>query len=449
MEGSQLIGYSHGVFNIVVLEEGTENFLSLFLYLASVTTQDGLDLSLSLGSGNETNPRTLYVLRLRGENLHLVATLQFMTQWHELMVHLGSDTVRAQEGVDAEGKVECRTARRHGLDFALGGEHKDFRGKEVELDGVEEVHGVGLWVVKDFLDGAQPVVQFVFVLGELLLHAVLVFPVGSKALFGYFVHAVGTYLHLNPSSLFRHEGDVERLIAVGFRMREPVAQAVGVRLIDFRDGHIDVEAFVDFLFALVGGEDDAHSQNIVNLVEGDVLVLHLVPDGVGRLYALLNLIFHTHLAQRLLDGRCKLVEELMALGLGRGKLGLDAVIFVGMLVLETQVLEFRLNLVKTQAVGEGRIDIQRLTGNLILFVGRLRLQGAHIVQTVAYLDEDDADVFAHGEQQFLEVLCLGRGLFTEDAAANLGQTVHNLGYLRTEDVLNVLGGIVGIFHHVV
>ena len=130
------------------------------------------------------------MLRLRGENLHLIATLQLMTQWHQLMVYLGSDTVRTQEGVDAKGKVESCTTRRHGLDFALGGEHEDFRSEKVQLDGIEEVHRVWLWVVQNLLDGAKPFVQLVLVLCIFYILAFLVFPMGSKTLFCYLIHTV-------------------------------------------------------------------------------------------------------------------------------------------------------------------------------------------------------------------------------------------------------------------
>ena len=70
------------------------------------------------------------------------------------MVHLGTDAMATEECVDGEGEVEGGTAGGHGLDFALGREDEYLGGKEVELDGVEEVHGVGLRVVEDFLDGA-------------------------------------------------------------------------------------------------------------------------------------------------------------------------------------------------------------------------------------------------------------------------------------------------------
>ena len=43
------------------------------------------------------------------------------------------------------------------------------------------------------------------------------------------------------------------------------------------------------------------------------------------------------------------------------------------------------------------------------------LERTHIVQAVGNLDEDDADILRHGQEQLLEVLGLRRSLITEDA----------------------------------
>ena len=139
----------------------------------------------------------------------------------------------------------------------------------------------------------------------------------------------------------------------------------------------------------------------------------------------------------------------MAGGLRRGQLLFNRGIFLGVLETEAEVFELRLDFVEPQTVGQRRIDVKRLTGNLVLLVGRLRLQCAHVVQAVGNLDEDDANVVAHGEQQFLEVLGLGRSLFAKDAAADFRQSVYNLRNLGTEDVLDVLNGVVGVFDDVV
>ena len=106
----------------------------------------------------------------------------------------------------------------------------------------------------------------------------------------------------------------------------------------------------------------------------------------------------------------------MTRDLGVLQLFLDTVVLLRVLVVETEVLQLRFNLVESQAVGQRSVDIESLASNLVLLVGRLGGQRAHIVKSVADFDEDDADVLAHRQQQLLEVLCLSRCLFTEDAA---------------------------------
>ena len=103
-----------------------------------------------------------------------------MAQWHKLMVDLCSNAMTAKESVDLESKVERRTACRQGFDFAFWREHKDFGSKKVELNAVKEVHCIRLWVIKYFLYGAQPIVEFALVLA--VFFAIFIFPMGSKAL---------------------------------------------------------------------------------------------------------------------------------------------------------------------------------------------------------------------------------------------------------------------------
>ena len=71
------------------------------------------------------------------------------------------------------------------------------------------------------------------------------------------------------------------------------------------------------------------------------------------------------------------------------------------------------------------------------------------MQTVADLYQDHTDIVAHRQQQLLEVLCLCRGLFTKDTTTDLRQSIDDLCDLITEDVGDVLHGVVGVLHHVV
>ena len=71
------------------------------------------------------------------------------------------------------------------------------------------------------------------------------------------------------------------------------------------------------------------------------------------------------------------------------------------------------------------------------------------MEAVGYLDQDHPDIVAHSQQQLPEVLRLCRSLFAEDTAGYLRQTVHDLGDLLAEHVLNILNRIFGIFHNIV
>ena len=131
-----------------------------------------------------------------------------------------------------------------------------------------------------------------------------------------------------------------------------------------------------------------------------------------------------------------------------GQLLLDITIFLGMLIAETQVLKLFLYFVQPKSVGQRCIDVQSLSCYLVLLVGQLTAQRAHVVQAVGYLDKYHADVVTHGEEQFLEALCLCRRLVSEDSTRYLGESVGNLCYLGTEYILDILHRVVGILYHI-
>ena len=69
------------------------------------------------------------------------------------MIDLGANAMTAEEGVNGEGKIESCTACGHRLDFSLRCKNEYLAGKEVQFDGVEKIHCIGLGIVKNFLDG--------------------------------------------------------------------------------------------------------------------------------------------------------------------------------------------------------------------------------------------------------------------------------------------------------
>ena len=128
-------------------------------------------------------------------------------------------------------------------------------------------------------------------------------------------------------------------------------------LVNLRDSYVYLETLVDFLVTILGCEDDANSQNVIDFVKRHMLVLHLRPNAVRRFHAFLDFVFDAHLLQFRFNGDCEFVEQLMTLGMCGRQFLLDVGIFLRMLILEAEVLEFCLDLVQSQTVGQRRIDV--------------------------------------------------------------------------------------------
>ena len=198
-------------------------------------------------------------------------------------------------------------------------------------------------------------------------------------------------------------------------MADPVASSVGMGGVNLTKLDVDVEAVVQLGVDVLRIENDADGKDIVYLLKGDVLRLHLVPDGVRRLDALFDFVVQAELVKFSTDRRYKLLKSRVTLFLRGLQLALDNSILIGMLELETQILELGFDGIETQSVGEWRIDVERLASNLVLLVDSLTAEGAHVVEAVCNLNEDDANVIAHRQQEFFEVLRLSRSMVTKDS----------------------------------
>ena len=100
-------------------------------------------------------------------------------------------------------------------------------------------------------------------------------------------------------------------------------------------------------------------------------------------------------------------------------------------------------------MGQRGVDIHGLPALFDLLFRGLVLHGAHIVKPVGNFDEHHPDVLGHGHEHFpqiLHLLLLGGG---EIGPGQLGDTLHQLRYRGTEDLLDFLVGGVGILNAVV
>ena len=258
------------------------------------------------------------------------------------MVHFGADAVAADVCVQGESEIQRCRILRHGLDFTFRGKHKYFRCEQVQFDSVQKINGIRLGVIEYFLDSAQPFLQFSFIFAAA---AFFVFPVGGKPLFGNVVHAFAADLDFNPLSVVAHEGNVQGLVTVGFRMAHPVTQAVGMRFVYFGYGYVDVEAVVQFFLHVARLEDDAYGKQVIDFLERHMLGLHLVPDGVNGFDAGKDAVFQSHFVQLGAYRGGELFEYFVALYGCRCKFFFYFAVFFRMFVPETQVFQFRLYLV--------------------------------------------------------------------------------------------------------
>lgn len=96
--------------------------------------------------------------------------------------------------------------------------------------------------------------------------------------------------------------------------------------------------------------------------------------------------------------------------------------------LETEVLQLALDQAHAQALGDGRVDLQRLAGDAAARFAALRTQRAHVVQAVGQLDHDHAQVARHRQQHLAEALG-GRLLaVAELQLVQLGDAVDQFGH---------------------
>ena len=144
-----------------------------------------------------------------------------------------------------------------------------------------------------------------------------------------------------------------------------------------------------------------------------------------------------------------LVKVLLALGAAFGDHARDLLELVGLEVVEAQVLKLPFDGVDAQAVRDGRVDFNRLARLEDAAVLLERRQGAHVVQAVGQLDDDDADVLAHGDEHLADGCRLLVGERFHLDARDLGDAVDELRHVRAELLFDQLAGNVGILHRVV
>ena len=106
--------------------------------------------------------------------------------------------------------------------------------------------------------------------------------------------------------------------------------------------------------------------------------------------------------------------------------------------LEGEVLELPLDRVDAEAVGDRRVDVERLARLLDLLLLGHRGDRAHVVQAIGELDQDDPDVRGHRDHHLAVVLGLRLVAGLERQPGQLGDAVDEHGDLVAERRLHLL-----------
>ena len=189
-------------------------------------------------------------------------------------------------------------------------------------------------------------------------------------------------------------------------------------------------------------------QHVVDLLDGDVLALYLLPDAVEALDARLHARLNFVLLQLLLDDALHLRQKRFAFLAARLDGIFDLVVGDGIDILEGEIFQLAANFAHAQAVGDGGVDVERLARDFLLPLRREELQGAHVVQAVGQLDEHHANVVHHGQDHLADVLGLGLFGGRKLDFADLGDAFDDVGDLLAEFALDLVDGDRGVFDHV-
>ena len=400
-----------------------------------------LNATAGLGGLDQLQPVAAGLTVLVGNNFHHVPAFERRGQGRKLAVDLGSHAMGPHVAVDKEGKIQGRGAFGQLLHFSGGGKDVDFLFKEIETQRLHELARVRLLALA-LQQVAQPL-ELGHVLHGQSMVALLVHPVRGHAVFGQIVHFFGADLDFHPLALGADDRAVEALVSVGLGHGNIVFKAARHGLpqgVHQAEHGIAVPQFA---------HDDPEGDNIVHFVQGGALLLHLAVDTVSLLDA-----------PEYPAGDAVALHDRLKLGDHFGyKLALHHLVFfepvgdvgvhVGLEITEAEVLQFLLDAVQPQPVGQGSVNVHRFAGDGLLLVGLLELQGAHVVLAVGQFDDRHPNVVRHGQNHLTNIFSLGLLLGVEGHQADLGHPVHDVGHLFAELRVQFLDGGAGILHGVV
>src|SRR5450631_892109 len=424
------------------LEREPEQSPSQFERFAALEIFEVLtDRGTRLGRHQERRPRWVRGRPLGGDDLHRLAVAQRGAQRNQAPVDLGGDAAVADIGMDRIGEIDRGGSGRQTQDLALRREYVHLVREQIDLDVFEKFLRATAFV--NLHQAGEPFARSVVLDAAERIAAGFVLPMCGNAGFGDAVHLLGADLHLDRHAARSEQRRVQGLVAVDPRYRDVVLEASRHRFIEAvhqPQGSIAGVGVVD---------DDAKTVHIDHFVERDALALHLFVDAVKVLFAPLHCAGDPGLFERSLEGFGDLRDEFLLIAPRALQLAFEHLVPVGVQRPKSQIFQFQLDRVQSEALGDRRVDVQSLACNAPSLDRRHGAERAHVVHTVGELDHDDADVAHHRQQHLAEAFRLSLLAILELNLVELADPVNQFGDDLTEERGDFSLGGRRVFDHVV
>ena len=140
------------------------------------------------------------------------------------------------------------------------------------------------------------------------------------------------------------------------------------------------------------------SVDVEHILEREMSGAHLSIQTVKVLRSPFDARLDSFLAQAALRRRLDLVHDSLAVPAHLLDLGLQHTVAPRVEGAESEILELDPDASKSETIGDGSVDLERLPGDAPALVERQRIEGAHVVQPVRELDEHDSQIAGHRHQ---------------------------------------------------
>ena len=351
-----------------------------------------VDLILSLCALYDLQPVTAGALRILGcYDLNTITVFDLIFNRNKFAIDPGTYHLVSYCTVHAVCKINrCRTIWEC-FYISLGSETVNTVRKKIQIifQKAHELPVIG-HVALPLQNLAQPVQLLFLTLSRFLtIGSFLIFPMSCNTVFCGFMHFKCTDLDFERLSVRADQCCMQRLIHIGLRHCDIIFKSAGDRLIHLMD---NTKSCITVLHSIY---NDTYGKQVINLINGFILIDHLLIDAEEMLHAAIHLCPDIGILHMLLYLFHDRINKFLTGAFAKSNLFYQIIVNIRLQILKRKIIQFHLDLGNTKPHRDGSIDIHGFSCFLLLFLWSHILQGTHIMKTVRKLDQDDADILSH------------------------------------------------------